>query len=625
MPNFKDLLFKLKKEGEAIDFPVADTKPISGSYSTTRFVKKQIGGTTVQLAISESQKTHDENDKAIPKVQQLLIERGVDMQFILNYLYYDGKGKKISFHAPEGSLGHYVTSNQNQITRDQVKKIMGQLILGLQALHQKNLVHRDLQQGNILVTQDKTGHLFVQICDLDTVIPVNYDGTIEDKANIQLLGGSLASPELLPLMTNAYSIYLWNDKKKLSDGIKEQAKKYNTPILIRTKEQSKYLYSVYRNSPQTKKWEMCDLEDPKGHGNIFLEALSFEKNILPYESEIFKESNSFLINFFAKVHDRKLYWQWTANPATKHAYKLIDLKAADCYAVGKILQFLLTYAEPSAFTKLEKDSLLGFSFCNKTPHLRNNIQSAYDQEFFGATKEERDEFFDGLRSYPSPYEFIGQYRARAFDKDNNFLLISLNEIISCAEKLSSQFDFFDSIEKDMLEKIPAEMVKCSLDNLEKTLEAFNSIYSILQTEWKLKVEPLQEKANEKVAEIKQKFKPELRNYKKEFEDLLIGFEKMNIRGLPENIFQEIRDAVRDNLLPEQNLPLLIEWAYAIVFAIKYPENSEYIERLGDITKKLPVVFPEFKGRLSQVWLFAEKQVARVSELGGERALEFKFR
>ncbi|MEO8400174.1 MAG: protein kinase [Gammaproteobacteria bacterium] len=59
-----------------------------------------------------------------------------------------------SFMASEFSLDNYLSKNQKNLTVEQVKNIFGQIVLSVAALHDHNLVHRDLKNQNVFVDID---------------------------------------------------------------------------------------------------------------------------------------------------------------------------------------------------------------------------------------------------------------------------------------------------------------------------------------------------------------------------------------------------------------------------------------------------------------------------------------
>ena len=102
------------------------------------------------------------------------------------------EGYKVTKKEENGNLEHYFTYLEpNTFTVADAKKLIGQILLGLNALHRKNLVHRDLKPENILVTKDGD----IRIIDLDTLAEVDANGKILHKPPPVLAYG-YAAPEL---------------------------------------------------------------------------------------------------------------------------------------------------------------------------------------------------------------------------------------------------------------------------------------------------------------------------------------------------------------------------------------------------------------------------------------------
>ncbi len=110
-------------------------------------------------------------------VQRLLVERGVNTRYLSKSIYFDKQGKRLSLQASEGSLEHYLNKRKT-ISLNDAYIIFSQICLGVAALHEKDLVHRDLKRGNILVNV-VNGKLIVTVHDFDSVIPVNAQGQFE--------------------------------------------------------------------------------------------------------------------------------------------------------------------------------------------------------------------------------------------------------------------------------------------------------------------------------------------------------------------------------------------------------------------------------------------------------------
>lgn len=53
--------------------------------------------------------------------------------------------------AENGSLRSVITKNRNKLVEDQKAKIIGEVLIGIQAMHKKFICHRDLKPENILL------------------------------------------------------------------------------------------------------------------------------------------------------------------------------------------------------------------------------------------------------------------------------------------------------------------------------------------------------------------------------------------------------------------------------------------------------------------------------------------
>ena len=58
-----------------------------------------------------------------------------------------------------GTLFKFVTSRNKEFTDNQVQFYTGQVLLALEAMHEKNIVYRDLKLENILLSSD--GYYFI--------------------------------------------------------------------------------------------------------------------------------------------------------------------------------------------------------------------------------------------------------------------------------------------------------------------------------------------------------------------------------------------------------------------------------------------------------------------------------
>mmetsp|Transcript_33129 Transcript_33129/g.30043 ORF Transcript_33129/g.30043 Transcript_33129/m.30043 type:complete len:274 (-) Transcript_33129:385-1206(-) len=73
-----------------------------------------------------------------------------------------------------GSLEQYISDEYQNITHQNKKKIMKQILLGLNYLHENKIIHRDLKPANILLSNDKQ---LVKITDFGISIKTNNDSS----------------------------------------------------------------------------------------------------------------------------------------------------------------------------------------------------------------------------------------------------------------------------------------------------------------------------------------------------------------------------------------------------------------------------------------------------------------
>lgn len=125
----------------------------------------------------ELEEIHETEIIPANRVQQLLVERGVDTRFLETFLSSNDQGVRISLAPSEGSLAEYLEKNTGKLTRGEIKDIFGQIALGLLALHDANLVHRNLSGENISLTR-LNDRPVVKIGGLDIAVPVQANGSI---------------------------------------------------------------------------------------------------------------------------------------------------------------------------------------------------------------------------------------------------------------------------------------------------------------------------------------------------------------------------------------------------------------------------------------------------------------
>src|SRR5579872_1082072 len=131
------------------------TEAAGADHAVTFWQTNDLSG-AAKLAVSvrhgESNAENKEESKSITQaVQKLLVDEGVDTRFVLNFLAFEKSDKRVSLHASEGSLTHYINAHRGAITGEQIKDIFAQTLLGIKAFHEKNLVHRDVATRNFVV------------------------------------------------------------------------------------------------------------------------------------------------------------------------------------------------------------------------------------------------------------------------------------------------------------------------------------------------------------------------------------------------------------------------------------------------------------------------------------------
>ena len=93
-----------------------------------------------------------------------------------------------------GDLFNYIVKQPNQpLLEDQTKMIIRQVATGLQALHKRNIIHRDIKVDNMLVASTEL-ETEVRISDLGSAIKLqSADGT----SNFQIGTPGYVAPEVL--------------------------------------------------------------------------------------------------------------------------------------------------------------------------------------------------------------------------------------------------------------------------------------------------------------------------------------------------------------------------------------------------------------------------------------------
>jgi serine/threonine protein kinase len=114
--------------------------------------------------------------------QKWLAEHRIDSGFIQKMLYFNEQGLKITLQA-DIDLRQFIDTQIDKLSAEDVKKIIGQIVLAVSLLHTQNLAHRDIKPANILMTKG----LALQLADLDSLVVVDKSG--KSSHRLKYLGG----------------------------------------------------------------------------------------------------------------------------------------------------------------------------------------------------------------------------------------------------------------------------------------------------------------------------------------------------------------------------------------------------------------------------------------------------
>lgn len=248
-PATVDLLSPLKSMPPQIAKPTVKQKNVQGSFSVIQFSDLVGCEETWDSELEESKDSKEKMHLNIPVAistlkdgpapspgLQLFVKYNVSSPFLMLPLSQDEENARM-YPAAKSDLFRFTRkpvydrrgkliggqSILGLLSINELKSFLGQIVLGIEALHLNGLAHRDIKLGNILVTERNGQYpagiavvYHLQICDFDSVISVEEDSEIS-------LSGS---------------------KEYLSPEVWEFAKKYiidNSFIPIEAE------YSVYKN------------------------------------------------------------------------------------------------------------------------------------------------------------------------------------------------------------------------------------------------------------------------------------------------------------------------------------------------------------------------------------------
>lgn len=356
MPKILDELIQELIEEGTKPFERDSTPATAGSSNKVDFGKIGIGRTVARSrraakTISPTQsRIYINATKRFHQVQMLFRMKNVDTRFLEKFISFSTSGEKISLKSSEGSLQHFLDKNSGTLTDKIIKNIFGQIVLGIAALHNNDLVHRDLKSANILVDQYKNDKLHIVVSDTEDVANVDRYGRLVDDVDIV---ASIRPPELQQL----------------------------------------------------------------------------------------------------RILDRK---GWIPE-ADKH-YRLLDLKAIDCYVLGDILEDLLDAREPYLSDEEEDNSeleKLAQALLQENPEDRLTINGVLSHKAFTNAvaieekkedelkEQELSEFFKKLQAN-SQETYVHGYLAQAVIPDDKFILLSpsVKLVYSLCIQLNRQLDYF---------------------------------------------------------------------------------------------------------------------------------------------------------------------------------------
>ncbi len=140
---------------------------------------------SLDLVIAVTTTKESEND--LKKANQLLAEKNIRSPFLDFNFVIIGK-KRIAMQASGNFYSTVIDEKKRSISlsSDESKNIIGQLVLGLETLHNNQLIHRDLKPHNILVFIDNSAgsrKITVKITDFDGIQQVDEKGRLNENIN----------------------------------------------------------------------------------------------------------------------------------------------------------------------------------------------------------------------------------------------------------------------------------------------------------------------------------------------------------------------------------------------------------------------------------------------------------
>lgn len=147
----------------------------------------------------------------INKSQEIQREEKLASAHLLDTVYIDSAGRKVTPYAKFLSLYDFICGRGKFLDKKQLQNIMGQIFRGLRVLHENNCAHRDLNIKNILVFPGPHGELLIKICDFDSLIKVGPDGCAGSETTKHMGPPEYAAPEV-----QLRFLGLWDEDKPIN-------------------------------------------------------------------------------------------------------------------------------------------------------------------------------------------------------------------------------------------------------------------------------------------------------------------------------------------------------------------------------------------------------------------------
>lgn len=180
--------------------------------------------------------------------KEFTLMKELDSPYIVKVYSYNKKNNEFKMEYVKHSLKDYISKNNSQLGISKRRNLCGQLFRAFEYIHSKNIFHRDLSLGNILVKLHDDGSCIVKVCDFGYFKEEESTLTRQDT----LFAGSLNDPSLKLLGFDKYNIqhelysltqvifYIMTGKKNLERINNESIKSFlefgmNSDLLQRAK------------------------------------------------------------------------------------------------------------------------------------------------------------------------------------------------------------------------------------------------------------------------------------------------------------------------------------------------------------------------------------------------------